>query len=159
MLGRRQANKSIRKNRLVYGMGGSSTEGETRLQLQRARLFCGGTDSYTEGEGETTVIYGGGDSSTEGETRLRRGRLVYKGGGSSRVFTGCYWECPEWPEHSMCRIYTYEPIRVYVHIDIYSYICMFVCMFVCMYVQYVCMYVCICMFIILHFTPPNRKPS
>ncbi len=47
----------------------------------------------------------GRDLSTEGETRLLRGRLVYGGGDSSRDYTRCYWECPEWPEHSKCRIY------------------------------------------------------
>jgi hypothetical protein len=33
------------------------------------RLFCGGTDSYTEGETSLLMgrlVYGGGDSSTEG---------------------------------------------------------------------------------------------
>ncbi len=82
------------RGRLVYGGVGSYTEGETRLQ--RARLFYGGTDSYTEGEAHIwrgRLVYGG--------------RLVYKGGGSYRDYTRCYWECPEWPEHSMCRIYTY----------------------------------------------------
>jgi hypothetical protein len=71
----------------------------------------------------------------EGETRLRRGRLVCKGGGSSRDYSRCYWEFPEWLEHRMFRIYVYE--HIYVHVDIYSYICMFACMFVC---TYVCMY-------------------
>jgi hypothetical protein len=59
----------------------------------------------------------------KGETHLQRGRLVYKGGGSSMDYTRCYWECPEWPEHSMCRIYRYE--HIYVHIDIY--IAIYVC--------------------------------
>ncbi len=58
------------RGRLVYGGGGSSTEGENRLQ--RASLFCGGTDLYTEGETclwRGRLIYGGKDSSTEGEAR------------------------------------------------------------------------------------------
>jgi hypothetical protein len=41
--------------------------------LQRARLLCGGTDSYTEGETSlwrVRLIYGGGDSSTKGKARL-----------------------------------------------------------------------------------------
>ncbi len=90
----------LRRGRLFYG--GEGREGETCLQrggtrLQRARLFCGGTDSYTEGETSLwrgRLVYGGGDSSTEGETRLQRD-------GSSRDLTRCYRECSEWPEHSI----------------------------------------------------------
>ncbi len=58
----------------------------------------------------------------EGETRLQ-------GGGSSWDYIRCYsiLECPEWPEHSMCRIYIYlltyvnidTYIHTYIHIDIY----------------------------------------
>ncbi len=61
--------------------------------------------------------------------------------------------CPEWNEHSMCRIYIYMNIYVYnVHIDIYSYICMYVCTLNCMYVY-------ICMYIIPHFIFHFRKLS
>ncbi len=51
-----------------------STEGETRLL--RLRLVYGGGGSSTEGR----LVYRGRDSSTEGKTLLRRDRLVYRGG-------------------------------------------------------------------------------
>jgi hypothetical protein len=68
------------RGRLVYRAGGLSTERETRLQ--RARLFCGGTESIQR----ERLVYGGGDSSAEGENRLRRGRHVY--GGRRLVYGG-----------------------------------------------------------------------
>jgi hypothetical protein len=97
----------LRRGRLVFRGGGSSTEG---------RLVYRGRDSFTEGKTSLwrgRLVYGGGDSSAEWETRLRRGRLVYKGGGSSRDYTKCYTVCAE---------YMYMNIFTYVHIDIYNYI-------------------------------------
>ncbi len=66
-------------------------------------------------EGETRLRRG--DSSTEGVTHLQRG-------GSSRDYTRCYWECLEWPEHSICRFYVYQVssliFYLILHINIHN---------------------------------------
>jgi hypothetical protein len=86
--------------RLVY-----RGEGETRLQ--RARLFCGGTDSYTEGE---TSLWRGrpGDSSTKEEARLR-------------TILDAIGNVQNGP-NTVCAEYIY----------LYMYVCMYVYMYVCM---------------------------
>ncbi len=69
----------LRRGRLVYRGGDSSTEGETLLRRDRL-VYSGGDYSLWR----RRLVYGGGNSFTEGETR-QRGMLV----------TRCYWKCPE----------------------------------------------------------------
>jgi hypothetical protein len=61
----------LRRGRLVYGGGDSSTEGEIRIRRGRLVSRREGLSHLRRGR----LIYRGGDSYTEGETRLLRGRL------------------------------------------------------------------------------------
>ena len=84
----------------------------------------------------------------EVETRPQRGRLVYKGGGSSRDYStedaiGNFQN----GSNTVCSEYMYMNIYMYIQIYIAIYLCLYVCLYVRMYVCmlnciYVCMYAC-----------------